>query len=55
METVFDINKTIYLNQDSNIYSNVEKFLNDNGFNIYNIVKNDITNCEYNIYFKRND
>lgn len=42
IETVIDKNKTIYIDQNNN-------------FSITRIQNNDITNCEYNVFFKRND
>lgn len=53
VETVIDINKSIYVNQNENTYENVEKFLLENGFKITGVHHNDITNCEYNVYFER--
>lgn len=51
--TVIDINKSIYINQNENTYKNVEKFLLENGFKMTSVNRNDITNCEYNVYFER--
>lgn len=51
IETVIDNDKSIYLNQYNN-FNNVKKFLEENNFIIRNIISNDSTNCEYNVYFK---
>lgn len=53
IETVIDINKSIYVNQNENTYKNVEKFLLENGFKITGVHCNDMTNCEYNVYFEK--
>lgn len=53
VETIFDVNKSIYVGQNNNTYENVKQFLLENGFKITNIQSNDITNCEYNVYFER--
>jgi FkbM family methyltransferase len=53
LETVMNKEKSIYRNQDSNIYENVKEFLESNGFKITKIESNDKTACEYNIYFTR--
>ena len=53
IETVIDLNKSIYSNQTNNI-SELKKFLKENNFSISRIESNDPTNCEYNIFFKNN-
>jgi len=53
VETVVDINKSIYVGQEENTLANVETFLTSNGFEITGIHGNDCTNCEYNVYFKK--
>lgn len=53
VETVIDVNKSIYINQNENTYENVENFLLENGFKISSVIPNDITNNEYNVYFER--
>jgi FkbM family methyltransferase len=53
VETVLDENKSIYVGQSTNTYKNIEIFLKVNGFVIENVVSNDHTHCEYNVYFKR--
>jgi FkbM family methyltransferase len=55
IETVIDNNKSIYSNQTINNYENAKQFLEKNNFTITDIHKNDSTNCEYNIYFKKNN
>jgi FkbM family methyltransferase len=52
LETVIDKNKSIYIGQNLNTFNNTDKFLEDNNFTITNIEQNDITQCEFNIYFK---
>ncbi len=54
VETVIDINKTIYKNQTNN-YMNLKLFLEENNFRIYRVQRNDETMCEYNVFFKHNN
>jgi FkbM family methyltransferase len=54
VETVIDINKSIYLSQTNNTLENIDDFLAKNDFTITEITQNDDVNCEYNIYFKNN-
>jgi hypothetical protein len=53
VETVKDKNKSIYIGQEDNTLENVTDFLSKNGFKINRIENNDITNCEYNVYFEK--
>lgn len=53
VETVKDPQKSIYVGQEANVYSNVEKFLTENGFGIAGIDSNDWYECEYNVRFQR--
>ena len=53
VETVKDLNKSIYIGQEDNTLENVKEFLSTNGFEITKICSNDNTNCEYNVYFKK--
>lgn len=53
VETVKDKNKSIYVGQDENTYDNVQDFLLSNGFKIIGVANNDITDCEYNVYFEK--
>ena len=53
IETVIDVNKSIYINQNENTYENIKKFLFENGFKITSVRPNDMTNCEYNVYFEK--
>ena len=53
LETVIDINKSIYIGQQDNTLDTIRDFLSANGFKIINIVNNDCTNCEYNVYFEK--
>jgi FkbM family methyltransferase len=55
VETVILQERSIYVNQIDNTFSNVSKFLEENGFIIENIVSNDVSKCEYNILFKRKE
>jgi FkbM family methyltransferase len=55
LETVIDKTKSIYLNQEDNTLDNINKFLLSNGFKIKNIQSNDVTGCEYNVYFQKDD
>jgi FkbM family methyltransferase len=55
LETVLDNNKTIYKNQTVSTFENIKSFLENNNFIITNIESNDPTQCEYNIYFKKNN
>ena len=52
VETVIDVNKSIYVEQNENTFEHVKIFLEQNNFIITNIERNDITNCEYNVYFE---
>ena len=54
VETVKDKDKSIYINQNNNTLDSVQEFLLLNGFHITNIQSNDTTECEYNVYFTRN-
>jgi len=53
VETVKDVNKSIYIGQEDNTLENVKEFLSMNGFEITQICNNDDTNCEYNVYFEK--
>ena len=53
VETVKDTNKSIYIGQEDNTLDNVTEFLSMNGFKINNIISNDNTNCEYNVFFEK--
>lgn len=53
VETVKDVNKSIYIGQDDNTLDNITKFLSLNGFKITSILSNDNTDCEYNVYFEK--
>ena len=53
VETVKDISKSIYINQENNTFDNIQNFLSDNGFKITNVQNNDNTDCEFNVYFER--
>lgn len=53
LETVINIDKSIYVEQKTNTYENIQGFLGDNGFKITSVQSNDITGCEYNIFFKK--
>ena len=53
LETVIKEEKSIYINQSENILSNIQLYLETNGFKISKIENNDPTECEYNIYFNR--
>jgi len=53
VETVKDVNKSIYIGQEDNTLENVKEFLSMNGFEITQICSNDGTNCEYNVYFEK--
>ena len=48
-----DPNKSIYIGQEMNTYNNVELFLKQNGFKITRVDCNDVTNCEYNVFFEK--
>lgn len=52
LETVIDINKSIYSNQTMNTFENIKSFLENNNFEIIGLDKNDITDCEYNVRFR---
>jgi FkbM family methyltransferase len=51
VETVADVNKSIYLNQENNTLQRVEEFLGEHGFIVERVEGNDNTDCEYNVYF----
>lgn len=53
VETVIDVNKSIYVGQEDNTLANVETFLSSKGFKITGVHGNDCTKCEYNVYFKK--
>ena len=53
IETVQDKDKSIYIGQNINTLENVGVFLSTNGFKITRIQSNDITNCEFNVYFEK--
>jgi FkbM family methyltransferase len=53
VETVYEQDKSIYVGQNDNTLNNVIKFLELNNFNITNIVSNDRTNCECNVFFTK--
>jgi FkbM family methyltransferase len=52
LETVKDVNKSIYIGQDNNTLDNVKKFLDESGFDIQNVERNDRTECEFNVVFR---
>ena len=54
VETVIDVNKSIYVEQNGNTFEHVKIFLEQNNFLITDIKGNDNTNCEYNVYFENN-
>jgi FkbM family methyltransferase len=54
VETVKDTNKSIYIGQEDNTLDTVTEFLLMHGFKIEHIQSNDNTNCEFNVYFKKN-
>lgn len=53
VETVFDKDRSIYKNQNINTFDNIKAFIENNNFQIINVTNNDVTNCEYNIYFNK--
>ena len=53
VETVKDMNKSIYIGQEDNTFDNVAYFLTLNGFKITSVQNNDPTDCEYNVYFEK--
>ena len=53
VETVKNKDKSIYIEQNENTLVNIEQFLIENDFEIINVVKNDHTECEFNVYFKK--
>lgn len=55
IETVIEKERSIYIGQDTNTLDNVGNFLINNNFDIVGIYGNDITNCEYNVVFKRKE
>jgi hypothetical protein len=50
---MFYLDESIYINQSDNHFDNIKKFLDENGFKISHIQSNDITNCEYNVFFEK--
>jgi FkbM family methyltransferase len=52
LETAYTYDKTIYVEQTENTLENVKTFLENNNFIITNVIPNDITRCECNVYFK---
>ena len=55
VETVMDEKRSIYYNQTENIFVNVKEFLESNGFTINKVVINDHVDCEYNVFFSKNN
>ena len=55
LETVKNKEKSIYIDQDTNTLVNIEEFLIKNNFKVTNITNNDPTQCEYNVYFSREE
>jgi FkbM family methyltransferase len=53
LETVKDTKKAIYVTQNINVLTNVTDFLQSNNFEVTKVESNDITGCEFNIFFKR--
>ena len=53
VETVKDINKSIYVGQEDNTMETITEFLSANGFKITDVKNNDSTNCEFNVYFEK--
>jgi fibrillarin-like rRNA methylase len=53
LETIIEPHKSIYINQDSITFDNVKLFLETNGFKIIKVESNDVTNCEYNVFFSK--
>ena len=53
VETVIDVNKSIYVGQNDNTLENVKEFLDSHGLKISHIQSNDQTQCEYNVFFTR--
>jgi FkbM family methyltransferase len=53
VETVMDPAKSIYVNQTSNTLANVQAFLHDHGFEVTRVESNDVTQCEFNVHFRR--
>ena len=53
LETVKDVNKSIYIGQDNNTLDNVRTFLDKSGFEIQQVERNDRTDCEFNVVFTR--
>ena len=54
LETVIDTSKSIYEKQEFNTLENIKKYLEENNFTIKDIVCNDSTGCEYNVFFYHN-
>lgn len=53
VETVKDVNKSIYIGQEDNTLETVTDFLSLHGFIITQVQSNDYTGCEYNVFFER--
>jgi FkbM family methyltransferase len=53
VETVKQVEKSIYVGQDNNTVDTVSQFLHENGFIINRIDSNDSTQCEFNVVFSR--
>lgn len=53
VETVKDPAKSIYVNQTSNTLANVQAFLEQHGFEVTQVESNDVTQCEFNVHFRR--
>jgi FkbM family methyltransferase len=52
IETASSVEKAIYIGQ-TNVTTEATKWLEENNFSIQSIQRNDFTDCEYNIYFRR--
>jgi len=52
VETIKEQEKSIYVNQ-INTLETVKEYLISSGFNISSIESNDLTSCEYNVYFTK--
>lgn len=52
LETCYSLEKAIYSKQRDDLKA-VEQWLTSNGFSIQRVERNDITDCECNVYFKR--
>jgi FkbM family methyltransferase len=53
VETVKQQEKSIYVTQNDNTFDNVSRFLVENGFKITKVERNDVTDCEFNVFFTR--